>query len=245
MSILSKAVKKPKTKVTFPPIKTWDNALKETPFRKVSVILILGHRRMGKSGTGWWLLEKLHHKYKGKAVVAIGMAKSKRKLVPPWVKHIDDALKLPENAIVLADEAAIRYSARRSFSDPNVVMSGMIGLSGQRKQIIIFIAHTARLLEVEQVFDSDLVVYKLPSAAHVKFERRETAEYTLKARNALLEKRDPRKWAYILDFHFDRQSLLRTGLPTFWSEELSHAWAGLDVASLVQRKENGKNGKRR
>lgn len=168
------------------------------------------------------------------------MPRQKRKVVPKWVEHRDDIEKLPERAIVLLDEAALRFSARRSQSDGNVLMAGLVALSGQRDQIIIFIAHTARLLDVEQIFDSDLIIYKLPSAAHVSFERKETAQYTRDARQALLKQRDPRKWAYLIDFHNERQALLKNGLPSFWSNELSNAWSGLDVMAIVKQK--GKKG---
>lgn len=209
------------------PLTSWDKALPNP-----GVIIVLGHRGTGKSALGFWLLEKLHNRKKLKAVV-VGMPRSKRKLVPAWVSHTEDINRLPEKAVVLLDEAALRFSARRSQTDTNLAVSGLVALSRQRKQVIILVCHTARMLDVELVFDSDLVVYKLPSVAHVKFERKETAEYTLKAREALLKVKNPKAWAYVIDFHQGREGLLRNRLAHFWSDSLSNVWAGLDVAKLV------------
>ena len=209
------------------PLTSWAKTIPQT-----GVIVVLGHRGMGKSALAWWLLENLHTRRRLKTVV-VGMPKSKRGLVPDWVEHVDTINKLPEGAIILLDEAALRFSSRRSQTDVNLVISGLVALSRQRKQIILLVCHTARMLDIELIFDSDLVVYKLPSVAHVKFERKETAEYTLKARQALLKLKSPRSWAYVIDFHQGREGLLKNRLPSFWSEGLSNVWAGLDVAQLV------------
>jgi len=113
----------------------------------------------------------------------------------------------------------------------------LVAISGQKNQVIIFIAHTARLLDVEQIFDSDLIIYKMPSAAHSKFERREIAEHTAAARKALMSKKQFKKWSYVIDFHNDISGLLSNGLPSFWTEALSTAWADLDIMEAVS---NGK-----
>lgn len=209
-------------------IRGWLDALP-----KYGVVVILGHRGEGKSALGWSLMEMVHKRRKLQPVV-LGLPRAKRKLTPAWVKHIDNVDTLPEKAVVLIDEAALRYRARRSQSDANLLVAGLMALSRQRKQLILFIAHTSRMLDVEMAFDSDLIIYKLPSAAHVRFERKETAEFTKEARDMLLLQKDPKKWAWVVDLHHDRKGLLRCRLPRFWSEALSNLWAGMDTAALGQ-----------
>ena len=209
------------------PLVSWEKALPNP-----GIVIILGHRGQGKSALAWWLLENVHKRRSLKAVV-VGMPRSKRGLVPDWVEHTENIGKLPEGAVVLLDEAALRFSARRSQTDTNLAVAGLVALSRQRKQVIILVCHTARMLDVELIFDSDLVVYKMPSMAHVRFERKETASFTQKAREALLKVDNPKKWAYVIDFHGGREGLLKNGMPSFWSENLSNVYAGLDVAKLV------------
>ena len=220
-------------------LKTWEQALP-----KEGVVIILGHRRMGKSGLGWRLVEQVSRKGVRKTAVAFGIPRSRRKLVPDWVRHTDDLKRIPEKSVLLIDEASLRFSARRSMSDPNLLLVALMGLSGQKHQLIIFISHNSRLLDVETIMDSDLVVYKLPSEAHILFERRETAAFTQEARTKLLEKRDPRKWSYVINFHNGKRLLLPNRLPSFWTEKLSTIWAGLDIMSIARTKKKRKGGKR-
>ncbi len=212
------------------PIKSWERAI-----RPPCVAIIVGFRRKGKSALAWWLLERLRTKHKLTAC-CVGLPRRHHSLVPEWVKHFDDISKLPKNAIVLADEAGLRFAARRFMSDPNMMMQALVALSGQKNQVVLFIAHVSRLLDVESVMDSDMVIFKMPSVAHVKFERREIAEYTKEAREKLSQKRDPKRWSWVVDFHEDRRGLLPNGLPFFWSEDLSHAWADLALETVKLKK---------
>ena len=213
-------------------IKSWEQAIKPP-----STVVILGFRRKGKSALAWWLLERLHKK-KGLTACCVGLPKKHRPLVPKFIRHYDDISKLPKHAVVLVDEAGLRFTARRSHSDPNIMMQALIALSGQKGQVILFVAHVSRLLDVDSIMESDLVVFKMPSMAHVKFERREISEYTAEARKHLLTKSNPKRWTYLVDFHEDRRGLLQNGLPSFWSEALSHAWADLAIEEVKLKKEN-------
>lgn len=220
-----------KAKKNHSAIKSWDRAI-----RPPCVAVILGFRRKGKSALAWWLLERLHNKRK-LAACCIGLPKRHHRLVPKWIKHYGDITKLPKDAVVLVDEAALRFAARRFTSDPNVMMQALVALSGQKNQIILFVAHVSRLLDVETVMDSDIIIYKMPSLAHEKFERRETAEYTREARETLGKKGNPKRWSYLVDSHEGRRGLLSNGLPSFWSETLSHAWADLALEEVKLKKE--------
>jgi len=85
--------------------------------------------------------------------------------------------------------------------------------------------------------DSDVVIFKMPSMAHEKFERREIAEYTKEARAQILTKRNSKKWSYVVDFHEGGRGLLSNTLPSFWTEALSHAWADLALDEVKLKKE--------
>lgn len=211
-------------------IKSWKSAI---PYK--GVVIILGFRGQGKSALAWYLLD-ICRTYKGKQrpVYVLGMPKAKRKYAPRWAKHVDSFHKLPKGAIILVDEAALRFSARRSQSDENIAVAGLNALSRQRDQLIIFVAHTARLLEVEAIMDCNAIIYRKPSASYLKFERRETMEWTATAREQIISKGNPLHWAYVIDLEDDRRGLLRCKLPPFWSENLSTAWADLDVEALIK-----------
>lgn len=215
-------------------IKSWEQAVKPP-----CVVVILGFRRKGKSALAWWLLERLHQK-KNLQACCLAMPQKSRRLLPRWVAHYDSINKLPKNAVVVIDEAALKFAARRSSSDPNVMMQALVALSGQKNQVILFVAHVSRLLDIDSIMESDLVIFKMPSLAHVKFERKEIAEYTKEARERLQVKSNPKKWSWIVDFHDDRRGLLPNGLPSFWTQQLSEAWAELTLDDISRGKLWGK-----
>ena len=220
-------------------IKTWKQAIPDQ-----GVVIILGFRGKGKSALAWSILDMCHsNPRKPRPVYVLGMPKKKRKYAPKWAKHVDNFSHIPQGALVLVDEAALRFPARRSQSDENVAVAGLNALSRQRKQLIIFVAHTARLLELEAIMDCNVIIYRKPSAAYLKFERRETMEWTSTAREQIMSKGNPLHWAYVIDLEDDRRGLLRCKLPSFWSEELSSAWADLDVEALIKALKGEKHSK--
>ncbi|MDD5547052.1 MAG: hypothetical protein PHO67_07880 [Candidatus Omnitrophica bacterium] len=210
-------------------IGSWTSILKQT---RVGTAVIVGYLGKGKSALAWQLAEIAHNA--GRAVYVIGMPKKTQKYAPGWAKHAKDLRKIPKGAFVLVDEAALRYSCRRSQSDNNVALGGLNALARQRDQLIVFVAHTSRMLEIEAVLDCKMLIYRKPSMAHIMFERRELAPWTQEARDAIMSQKQTIKWAYVIDLEDGKKGLVKCHLPGFWSEELSKAWAELDVEELMR-----------
>ena len=60
-------------------------------------------------------------------------------------------------------------------------LDDLIGVSGQRKQMLLFISHHSRKLDKNAITDADRILWKEPTYAHVLFERDELHDFTLKA----------------------------------------------------------------
>lgn len=207
-------------------LKSWHSILP-----RVGTAVIVGYLGKGKSALAWALADLAHNSKR--EVYVLGMPKKTQKYAPKWAKHVKDFRKIPKGAFVLVDEAALRFSCRRSQSDNNVALGGLNALARQRDQLILFVAHTSRMLEIEAVLDCKLLIYRKPSMAHIMFERRELAPWTQEARTAIMSQKQPIKWAYVIDLEDGRKGLLKCKLPPFWSEDLSKAWAELDVEELM------------
>lgn len=125
-----------------------------------SVGLIVGRRRMGKTGLGYWLLELLSRTY-ALNPYAIGLPSKKWHLIEQHVRPIppEEVTELPENSVVFVDEAAMFLFARHwqtnDFAD---ILQKLISISGQRKQTLIFGAHNC--LEVGQRILTDDMRWK-------------------------------------------------------------------------------------
>lgn len=198
---------------------------------RVGTAVILGYLGKGKSALAWYLAEIAHGQ--GRPVYVLGMPKRTQKYAPKWAKHVKDFRKIPKGAFLIVDEAALRFGSRRSQSDNNIELGGLNALARQRDQLIVFVAHTSRMMEIEAVLDCKLIIYRKPSMAHIMFERRELAPWTQEARDAIMSQKNPLKWAYVIDLEDGRKGLLKCQLPKGWSEDLSKAWAELDVEELM------------
>ena len=130
----------------------------------------------------------------------------------------------PKRSIVIYDEAAQTAHARRSQSGDAVELENLIGISGQREQMIIFIAHHSRKVDVNVFRDIDRVAWKQPTYAHWIFERNEFTDFVLKAFDffkGIKSTSVKLKTTVMVDFQEFRIMTFISGLPTYWSEKLS------------------------
>lgn len=204
------------------------------------VICIYGHRRRGKTGTAWWLVERLQKHYK---VATFLFPRKGRKLLPPWVSHIStiSQLKRLRGYLVVADEMAIHANAREHQSDVNKELYKLMAVAAQCHQLLLLISQHTRQLDVGLAMEPDVVIFKQPSLLHIRFARPELRPDVQAAWDAFDKARgDKRGWAYISDFHIGRVGFLKTGLPSFWSEELSEAFARYEMETLTATKRKRK-----
>lgn len=210
----------------------WKYLLKEG-----MAILVSGHRGRGKSALGWYLLE-LSHDLFGVPCYAANVPEDKHMYFPWFVDPyvLDPDTDLPEHAAILIEEAALVFYAREHGLDLNKWISKILGACYQKGQIIIFLSHHTRKLEVNIILDMDLWVLKQPSYWHVEFERRQVKKIVSKAydyfEGMLLE--DARKTAIVFGGTNYAGVPVDNPIPSFWCEELSKIWEGV---SLVDEEE--------
>lgn len=211
------------------PFKSWGQVIPDS-----AVVGFYGHRRKGKTATAWWLAEQLHKR--GKPVAVFMFPPKAKKLLPKWVKHVTTIgqLKQLRGHLVVADELALRAHARDHQSDTNKELYKLMAVGGQCHQLLFLLCQHSRQLDIGLAMEPDLVIFKEPSLLHIRFARPELKPEIQQAWEAFHEIRgDKRKWAYVVDFHEGRTGFLRTKLPSFWSEELSEAYARYEMEQLT------------
>jgi len=203
-----------------------------------SVALITGKRGSGKSACGYWLLDFLSKEYKIPAY-AIGLPPEKMNLLPPHIKalEISGIEDLPENAAIFIDEAGMLFYAREWKNDMHSLMDRLLSISRQKNQIVILATHTSRKLDVAIVMDCDAVIIKEPSLLHAKFERHEVRAITEEAleKFSVVPEAERKTKAYVYA-HSTQGEMLENGLPDFWTEDLSKAFAGISVTKTEKVK---------
>ncbi|MEE9325105.1 MAG: hypothetical protein V3U90_06110 [Dehalococcoidia bacterium] len=202
------------------------------------VIQYYGFRRKGKTRCAWGLAEWMHRK-SDRPVVAYKFPKKLRHLLPSWVKFADstEALERLRGYIIVADEMAREVIARDHQSETNKEWIKLLAIVGQYGHLLISISQHSRQIDVGLVMDPDLVIFKQPSLLHIRFARPELRPEIQEAFDRFAGcKGDPRRWAFIVDFHRGRKGFLRSYTPSFWSEELSTAYA---LAALKAEEKGG------
>jgi len=202
----------------------WANIVKPA-----SALLILGRRGSGKTGLGHYLVERFSKVYQLSPVI-VGLPPEKRKLLPPnYICPLSQA-DIPDSSIALLDEGAMFTPARRSMSKLNQLVVSMLSLVRQRNQIIFFIYHFPRMVDVGILSYLDGVFLKEPSIWDVSYgQKGELLPKLTRKAAELFENMDEekRKRAVFVSAPQARfEGLLENPLPSYWSDEISKAYGG-------------------
>ncbi len=224
-----------------PPIKSTILKLFSLP----GVGLILGARRFGKTATAHKIGEDMH-KSRGVGVMVhlppstpTETRKTIQKLLPEYMKVTTKTEEWEKNSVVIYDEAAQTAHARRTQSGDAVALDNLIGISGQRNQLLIFICHHTRKLDPNVVREVNHIIWKRPTYAYQLFERDELSDFTMKAFDYFASLRNGRKMNdtirrmlkrnnLVLDFNDFRFFSFENKLPTYWTEDLSNLFQNIN-----------------
>lgn len=105
-------------------------------------------------------------------------------------------------------------------------LDNLIGISSQRNQLIIFISHHSRKLDLNVIHEVDRIFWKEPTYAHQLFERDELSDFTMRAYDFLHSiggEKAKKKATLVMDFHNLNLRFLKcnNNLPPWWSDDLS------------------------
>ena len=204
------------------------------------VILITGKRGSGKSGLLYNILENSQKE----SSYIIGIAKDYHHLLPDSIKplptSIDTLNNLPPHATIAVDEGAWLFPSRESFKPMNKLISKLLTNARKLDQFLVFATHTMRAFDVSVVLNCDALLFKEPSLLHSKLERAEILKIVQEAKRAFdkILPSERVKHAYLVSQ--DYEGMLEVELPSFWTEELSHAVASTvnnEVAETKKAKE--------
>lgn len=105
-------------------------------------------------------------------------------------------------------------------------IGGLINLSRQKQQTLLFIVQEARQLDVNIVSQTDVLAVKELSDLSSGFERPPLRALTDKSRLAFaVVEKDPRQWTWVYSERADHEGLVRNELASFWTLRLSRAFA--------------------
>ena len=193
------------------------------------VVLIMGDRRMGKTGLAHEVAYQFHNRRNLPAVVHMpavpeNIRRRIQRLLPNWMKIVTRRSEWPKDSIVIYDEAAQSAHARRSQTGDAVELDDLIGVSGQRNQLIFFISHHSRKLDLNVVHEVNRIIWKKPTYAHQLFERNEVSDFSMRAYDffqGIKGEVARKRVSLILDFDNFGFYQCTNSLPPWWTDQLS------------------------
>lgn len=199
-----------------------------------SVSLVVGKRQHGKTACGGKVLEDAHRR--GLKTYWLGLPRSKWNLLPKWIKPVENIDNLPDEIAIVFDEIYLYALARDHPKEFNKFLYKIIGISAQKRWIVVFCSHTARKFDIGGVLEVDNIITRKPSWLYARFERpeireliKEAFEWFNKNKEA---KKEPKKWALIFTDYAKQPIAVKLPLPEFWSEELSRAFSGVSLKKI-------------
>jgi len=182
--------------------------------------IILGARGTGKTAIGIKILENLFAKTL-KRMYAIGF---KEKDMPTWISVVESINQVRNNSYVLVDEGGIMFSARRSMSEINKMISDLILVARHKNISILFITQNSANLDVNIIRQADHLIMKPSSLLQKDFERRKIKKVYEDVEHDFKKYQGEKGLAYI--YSNDFRGFITNPLPSFWSVKISKSFAG-------------------
>lgn len=210
----------------------WHDLIKPT-----TVNIILGRKGTGKSALGYYLLETVGREHSLLPIV-VNLPKAKQELLPNSfrIKSLEEVKRAP-NSIVLIDEGTTTLPAGQAKLEE--MIKGFQALSRQRNQIIIFIFHASSDVGSRILRGVDTILLKEPSKRQIQHGSKDNWWHDLlleakgKFKTVADMGEDKRKYTYVDCEEPELRILLVNPLCSFWTEELSCAWAGTEIEKGV------------
>lgn len=203
--------------------------------------MIMGDIRTGKTGVAHQMAHLMHTKRHLPAILHIPRADEKlrkkvQKLVPAWMQVTTKRGKWKDGSVVIYDEAAQSAHSRRSQSADAVELDDLLAIAGQRQQLILFISHYSRKLDLNVCTAVHRIIWKRPTYAHQLWEREEMADFTAKAYDwfkGIKSEAAQKKACLVLDMEHFKFLSCNNQLPPWWSDRLSTIFKEIQVKEHI------------
>lgn len=218
---LGKKREKPDAYVPFEVVSTTKGVYSEFRrklLRNSLILLILGKRGSGKTAFGMKLAELFHIETK-KNVYTLGYESAE---LPAWLKKVDSIDDIPNNSIALLDEGAVFFSSRESMKNPNKALSKLMAIARHKNLTLLLITQNSGLIDVNVLRLADTILLKEPSLLQSKFERKAIKEMYEKVEPFFKDKQNKKAYVYVWDDDFE--GMLKSGLPSFWTDDISNSF---------------------
>jgi len=203
-------------------------------FQSGKVLAILGKRGSGKSALGAKIAEYAMAVHR-MPVYWIGLPQEARQLLPRWITLADSPTQCPVGSFILIDEAGLQYLSLAFNTDHNKFLRALLMICRQRQCSLVFIVQSSRDADLSILRQADTIIFKQPGLNQADSERDFVRAMAKKATLTFADIPTDQRRESALIFDDEFQGIIRSTLPSFWSEKLSHIYAHFDITSIVEK----------
>lgn len=182
------------------------------------IMLIVGKRGSGKTALGMQFLAWFNHVARRRCY-GIGYDAAK---LPRWIKKVRNIEDIPNDSVVLIDEAAIMFFSREAMTSMNKMLTKLMVIARHKNLSMALITQSSALIEINVLRLADVLLFKEPSLLQARFERKALQDIFKTVTRTFRKLYDRVSHFYVYSDEFE--GLVRYGLPYFWNDSISRAF---------------------
>lgn len=177
--------------------------------------LVVGRQRAGKTALCFWLAQATAKK----PIYAITLSPD----VLEGVEVIDDIMEVPDNGVVVIDDAQTFFDSIRQADDDYMKLRHLSNIIEKRGVCVLFNVHSTTLLNKTPVESTKTLIFKELNYFGAEAERGFVQKYAFIA-EALIKEipiTHRKEYAVFFDLPYDCFGIAKTPLPKGWNQKIS------------------------
>lgn len=190
------------------------------------VYIVNGKRGSGKSSLAYTAADRLAE---GKDVkkVAVGVPEPAAREFPGDWWFAESLEDVPNDSIVVVDEAYMKFNARTPLADENQGLAPLVNTSRHCDQTMFFVTQNTSALDRNAPAEADGILMKEPGTFHMRFERKQFRDLSEEAKSKFDEipdgtARQPFTYIYTDEY----TGMVKSSEAEWYSDEISKSFSG-------------------
>ena len=142
--------------------------------------------------------------------------------LPRWIHKTNRIEDIPNDSVVLIDEAAILFFSREAMTSVNKMLTKLMAIARHKNLSMALITQSSALIEINVLRLADVLLLKEPSLLQARFERKALQDIFAVVDKTFKEIDDRVSHFYVYSDEFE--GLVRYSLPYFWNDSISRAF---------------------
>ncbi|KXB04434.1 hypothetical protein AKJ48_02620 [candidate division MSBL1 archaeon SCGC-AAA261O19] len=143
--------------------------------------------------------------------------------LPQWIGKAGSLEDIPNDSVVLIDEAAILFFSREAMKSMNKTLSKLMSVARHKNLTLILITQSSAMVDLNVLRLADVLLFKEPSLLQARFERKSLKDLFEKV-DTVFEEIEEEKVAHFYVFSDEYEGLVQYDLPYFWNDSISRAF---------------------